>query len=249
MAGIPLVLTIIGLTADLRSLFPGLFTKRGQTELRQEATPSTGNAPQTPSTATGVRTASNAPSLVPSPAPTKPNAILTAPTTSLVVWSFVNAMDHLLKDQFGEENKIAGIAWRDDYVDTRLILGNPTDDNYEDLDLRINLYKLMHKVGKVDGVAECSFNFENIFANADGPPEESGGFRIRCPLFPRKSAINVLMAVSDDPDNFHAGEHGRRAPNPKTKPTRFSVEGYYTIRGKTFKVTKREMKIADRTEQ
>jgi hypothetical protein len=220
LAGIPLVLAIIGLTADLHTLFPWLFPNRGQTELRQDTGTSGGITVPT-SASPVVRTESKLPPVAPAPAPTNPNGVLTAPTTSLVAWSFVNSMDHPLQDRFGQINKIAGIPWRDDYVDTRLIVGNPTDDNYEDLDLRINLYKLIHKVGKVDGVADCSFNFENIFANANGPPEESGGFRIRCPVFPRKSSINVLMAVSDDPDNFHAGEHGRRPPNPKPRPTQF----------------------------
>jgi hypothetical protein len=127
---------------------------------------------------------------------------------------------------------ISGITWRSEFTEVNLRLANPTDRDYDELNV---LARPTDPVAAIKEVTDLharfidNKDFTNHLFEVDptGSAKELGfvllatdaGYRIRCPKIPRHDTLQVVMALADikwnpqkTPPNMNAVDRARNDP-------------------------------------
>ena len=104
---------------------------------------------------------------------------------------------------------INGIAWRPVFSELDVIVNNPTDDNYDDVNILIRPDHPIATIKQLSNLADVSF--EDYFGVTDtimiqevGKPATpmtllatNAGYKVHCGRIPPKSSLRLVMALVD----------------------------------------------------
>ena len=101
---------------------------------------------------------------------------------------------------------IAGIAWKAQFTELQVWLVNPTERNYDDLNVVIRPGSPIAAIAQLTAIPNVSFEDSHaatgrLISNATVIPlillATDTGYRMRCPRLPAKTEIKVVIALAD----------------------------------------------------
>lgn len=107
---------------------------------------------------------------------------------------------------------IAGIAWKPQFTEVQIWINNSSDRNYDDLDLVVRPSSAVAAIAQLTNLPGVSFEDKNGLGVRlmDINPTKStsnvvplillatdAGYRIRCPHFPAKTMLKIVIALAD----------------------------------------------------
>lgn len=182
---------------------------------------------------------------------------------SLFRWGFVMAKDPLvvrascITGEYDPGTVIAGIKWRPEYSDTRVLFKNDTDNNYQDLDVVINTDQFISASTETTLIGCKVFNTDTGQDTVTMPVIDkktgrkhilsqdkmsffSGGIHVMCDKLPKHNYAEILLAVAH-PDPERKALYG-----PRKDPTLVGVNGTYTSIGGRPRTIKDVYKVVPR---
>lgn len=103
-----------------------------------------------------------------------------------------------------------GIAWRPVFVGLDLIVSNPTDGNYDNIDLWVRPDYPVAQIAQLSNLSEVSFEdklgftsrvtIEDVSAKVGAPMvflATDAGYKVHCARIPPNSSLRIVMAVVD----------------------------------------------------
>jgi hypothetical protein len=113
--------------------------------------------------------------------------------------------------EYAQGTKISGVAWRPEFTELNVMMVNPTDRVYEDLNLVIRPTEPVIAIEQISDFPGVSFVDKNDFMARmlDISPSGSSkaipldllatdaGYRVRCPRLPAHSTLKILIALGN----------------------------------------------------
>lgn len=119
---------------------------------------------------------------------------------------------------------IGGIPWKPFYTELDILINNPTDDSYDDVDLLLQPDHPVAAVGQASGLPGVSFQDrygEELRVALDESAVSlvlvatNAGYRVHCGRIPPQSALRVVMAVVELRSGmFNPPTASAEMPNP-----------------------------------
>jgi hypothetical protein len=160
-----------------------------------------------------------------------------------------------------------GIKWRKEFTELQVIIENPSDINYDDLNLVIRPTEAVTEIKQRSSVPNVSFtnrrdfsawvaDYNNKTGKATGVPAvlvaTDGGYRMQCPHLPARSEIKILLVLAnmknpaglftikfDDFSTYWVGNPDADAYAPRPMPRFVIVEGEYNAALRTRAISKK----------
>ena len=130
--------------------------------------------------------------------------------TVVLVPTPLNFQSLASKSDYAPGTAPAGIAWRSVFVELDFIATNPTDSNYDNIDLWLRPDYPVARIAQLSNLADVSFEdklgvisrftIEDLSAKVGAPMvflATDAGYKVHCGHIPPNSSLRVIMAVVD----------------------------------------------------
>lgn len=132
-----------------------------------------------------------------------------------------------------------GIVWRQPFTELELVIGNPTDNNYDDLNLAVKPDFSVAGIGQLSSLSNVSFedyDGQTMLGQARASGQQAGlpagsplvllatnaGYKVHCGRIPPKNGLKIIMAIvsiatpktpdPNDPVSVAAASHAASHP-------------------------------------